>query len=94
VTLELALWLGAGIVCFFLARASWQLSFGCTPVTVGTLIAMMFAMWLPPISLLAAITWLIEWAADADDRNPSVIVRLLRTPIANPCKWFSRGRTP
>lgn len=87
----LIIYLAVGIACFFLARAAWGLTFGCSPITVLTLLLMLLFMWLPPLTLLAAAIWAILYTLEDDGPpKPSRIFNFLRKPIANPCKWRAR----
>lgn len=82
----LTVWCILGCVCFFIARASWNWSFGCAPITVGTILKMLFFMWLPPFSLLAAICWAIMKLIDDD------VFSWMDYELANPCKWFRKTK--
>ena len=78
-------WLALGFVGFWLARAAWQLEFGCAPVTVGTLIGAAASSALGVVTLLAAAVWLLAWVCSK--RSDNLLSRVLRFEIANPCKW-------
>lgn len=82
----LVVWLPLGVVGFWLARASWHWHFGCRPITVGTIIAMLFVMWLPPFSFLAAVVWAVMHMANGG------VFRFLDYELSNPCKWFHKER--
>ena len=89
-SLFLTIWLAAGIATFFLARASWALEFGCKPITIGTAVWLLILMWIPPANLIGAIVWWVVWARDNDDRRLGRVKVFLRTPIINPCNWWSK----
>lgn len=91
-TTFLAIWLSAGIVCFFLARGAWGLSFGCAPIRIKTLLGMLFVMWVPPISLLAAVSWAGIWLLERESNPESRASRFMNFEIANPCKWRGRAQ--
>jgi hypothetical protein len=94
--LVVAAWLFAGVVGFFLARAAWGLSFGCKPVRVRTLVACFFVMWLPPLTILMAAVWTLEWWCEEKTqgrRPPGRLSRILNYEVANPCKWWAQRRS-
>ena len=79
-------WCLLGIVGFFLARAAWSLQFGCKPITIGTLSMLLVFMWVPPFTFLVAFIW---WGLYLHENgSPTLIERILRKEIVNPCKWF------
>lgn len=81
---EKVVWLGAGFVGFWLARAAWQLHFGCKPITVGTIIGSVVASVLGPVLWFAAAIWAIMHLVEGS--KPSWLHRILRTELFNPCK--------
>lgn len=90
----LILYLSIGLACFFLARYTWNLSYGCKPITIGTLVAALLWMWIPPITFLGAITWYGYWLFEDGGHSWGVsVMDLLKKPVANPCKWQITKRT-
>ena len=76
-------WLLVGITGFFMARAAWSLEFGRKPVTVGMLLLMLLAMWVPPLSLLAAMVWSLSWLVTSSSASGSVVERIWHTEIVS-----------
>lgn len=76
-------WYAAGIVSYFIARASWQWSFGCEPIRVKTLVGALCAAIFGPVLLVVALTWAIQHIT-------ANRMGWLDKEIINPCKWFRK----
>lgn len=79
---ELSLWLMAGIVGFFYARAPFYYKSACQPIKVKTIIGMLFLMWIPPATFFAGTIWWI--CALCEDTS----FKWMEKEVFNPCKLF------
>lgn len=58
------IWYLMGIICFFISRWAWQLTFKLKPFSLLTLFSAIFAAIFGPVLLILAIGWIVSWLFD------------------------------
>lgn len=83
----LLIWCAVGFIGYWAHRFTWQMQFGCKPITVGTVVASILFSIFAPLLWIFAVTNLIRWLTQGKGQHYiSPVLRPFRIVLFNPCK--------